>query len=169
MDTENRFSPSVVSGDADIEQACASARRVLTPAPARPMIQQLLQRAVAPLPVSYQTKTYWVVDDAAPGGMRQVAPPADVVIPPPGGNIMVGPEKDAVHRPNHYARFAIEPITFIMANNIGFAAGNVIKYVMRWDAKDGLQDLEKARRYLDMMIEDAKRKLLGDIAAIPPL
>jgi hypothetical protein len=69
--------------------------------------------------------------------------------------------KDAVHRPDHYARFAIEPITFIMANNIGFAAGNVIKYVMRWDAKDGLQDLRKARRYLDMMIEDAERKQAG--------
>lgn len=68
------------------------------------------------------------------------------------------PKVDAVVRPSHYTRFVIEPITFIMANGIGYAAGNVIKYVMRWDAKDGLQDLKKARQYLDIMIADAERK-----------
>lgn len=60
--------------------------------------------------------------------------------------------------PAHYARFAIEPIDFIAANNIGFAAGNVIKYVCRQDAKDGLKDLQKARYYLDKMIEAATPK-----------
>lgn len=65
---------------------------------------------------------------------------------------------DAVVRPNHYTRFAIEPITFIMENNLPFWLGNIIKYVMRWDAKDGIQDLKKARRYLDMRI----KQLEGD-------
>lgn len=60
--------------------------------------------------------------------------------------------------PGHYARFAIEPIDFIAANNIGFAAGNVIKYVCRHDAKDGLKDLHKARYYLDQIIERATPK-----------
>lgn len=68
---------------------------------------------------------------------------------------------DAVHRPNHYARYAIEPITFIMANKLPFAVGNVVKYVLRYDAKDGLQDLLKARRYIDMLIEQLTEKGAG--------
>lgn len=61
-------------------------------------------------------------------------------------------------RPHHYARFKIEPVEFIMVNGLPFAIGNVIKYVCRWDAKDGIQDLKKARRYLDMEI----KRLEGD-------
>ena len=55
--------------------------------------------------------------------------------------------------PEHYSRWKFEPITFIMENNIPYAVGNVIKYVMRYDSKDGLKDLKKARRYIDMLIE----------------
>jgi hypothetical protein len=58
--------------------------------------------------------------------------------------------------PNHYTRWKIEPITFIRANNLPFSIANIIKYVMRYDAKDGIKDLEKARQYLDWLIEDTK-------------
>lgn len=68
------------------------------------------------------------------------------------------PQGDPVHRPHHYARFEIEPVEFIMKNGLPFAIGNVIKYCCRWDAKDGIQDLKKARRYLDMEI----KRLEGD-------
>lgn len=61
--------------------------------------------------------------------------------------------KENVIMPNHYCRFTIEPVTFIMKNKLEFWQGNVIKYVMRYDAKNGLEDLKKARRYLDMQIE----------------
>jgi Protein of unknwon function (DUF3310). len=54
--------------------------------------------------------------------------------------------------PEHYSRYAIEPIDFISLNNIGFEAGNVIKYITRYDAKNGLEDLQKARKYLDFLI-----------------
>jgi hypothetical protein len=60
---------------------------------------------------------------------------------------------DKVILPHHYARFAIEPVRFIMENRLPFWAGNVVKYVCREDAKNGLEDLKKARRYLDMEIE----------------
>lgn len=63
---------------------------------------------------------------------------------------------DPVHRPNHYARFKIEPIHFIAENQLPFMAGNVVKYVCRHDAKNGVEDLKKARRYLDMMIKKAE-------------
>ena len=60
--------------------------------------------------------------------------------------------------PNHYARFKIQPIAFIMANGLGFCVGNVIKYVCRYDAKNGLEDLKKARNYLDKLIEQEEAK-----------
>lgn len=63
---------------------------------------------------------------------------------------------DGVLRPAHYARFKIEPIYFIMENGLSFEQGNVVKYVCRWDGKDGIKDLKKARRYLDMMIKKAE-------------
>lgn len=61
-------------------------------------------------------------------------------------------KKDPVVRPNHYARFKIEPIYFVMENGLSFAQGNVIKYVCRYEFKNGVEDLKKARRYLDMLI-----------------
>lgn len=60
---------------------------------------------------------------------------------------------DAVHLPPHYLRFKIEPVKFIVENGLSFWQGNVIKYVCRADAKNGLEDLQKARRYLDMEIK----------------
>ena len=39
-----------------------------------------------------------------------------------------------------------------MKNNVPYAEGNVIKYVMRFRDKNGLEDLLKARQYLDMLI-----------------
>lgn len=53
----------------------------------------------------------------------------------------------------HYSDLAIEPIDFITANNLGFCEGNVIKYVSRWKVKNGIEDLEKARWYIDFLIE----------------
>jgi len=54
---------------------------------------------------------------------------------------------------SHYADHAIQPVEFIHTNGLGFCEGNCIKYLCRWEAKGGLQDLEKARHYIDMLIE----------------
>jgi hypothetical protein len=59
---------------------------------------------------------------------------------------------DTIHLPMHYARWEIEPVHFIMVNDLPFWLGNIIKYGMRYDAKNGIEDLKKARRYLDMKI-----------------
>ena len=53
---------------------------------------------------------------------------------------------------NHYRKYKIPPVEFIMKNNVPYAEGNVIKYVMRFRDKNGLEDLLKARQYLDMLI-----------------
>lgn len=54
---------------------------------------------------------------------------------------------------NHYKTLAIQPWDYIIQNNLGFLEGNVIKYVTRWKEKEGLQDLQKARHFLDKLIE----------------
>lgn len=54
---------------------------------------------------------------------------------------------------NHYKDCAIQPVDYILENGLGYLEGNVIKYVTRHDKKNGLQDLEKARHYIDLIIE----------------
>jgi hypothetical protein len=54
---------------------------------------------------------------------------------------------------NHYKEFAIQPTEFIFRNNLGFIEGNVIKSVMRHRKKGGLQDLQKAKHYLELLME----------------
>jgi hypothetical protein len=54
---------------------------------------------------------------------------------------------------NHYKDMAIQPIEFIHANNLGYMEGNVVKYVSRWQSKNGLADLRKAKHYIELLIE----------------
>lgn len=54
---------------------------------------------------------------------------------------------------SHYKDFPIQPVEFIHKNNIPYIEGNVIKYVARWRDKGGLADLEKAKHYIDLLIE----------------
>lgn len=54
---------------------------------------------------------------------------------------------------DHYKLMKIQPVEYILANNIGFAEGSIIKYVSRWKNKNGIQDLKKARHFLDILIE----------------
>jgi hypothetical protein len=53
---------------------------------------------------------------------------------------------------NHYDKMKIQPITFIVDNDIPFIEGNIIKYVCRWRDKGGIEDLKKAKHYLDILI-----------------
>ena len=59
---------------------------------------------------------------------------------------------------NHYKELVIQPIEYIHANNIPFAEGSVIKYVTRWRAKGGIKDLEKAKHFLELLIELEQQK-----------
>ena len=55
--------------------------------------------------------------------------------------------------PYYYSSMEIEPLDFIISNDLGFIEGNIIKYVSRYKLKNGLDDLKKARRYLDELIK----------------
>lgn len=55
----------------------------------------------------------------------------------------------------HYKKGEIEPIEYIMRNNLGFCEGNVVKYITRYKEKGTpIGDLKKARSYIDYLIKD---------------
>ena len=56
------------------------------------------------------------------------------------------------------ARGGIEPIDFIMSNDLSFLEANVVKYVYRYPFKNGIEDLKKARDYLNMLIRREEEK-----------
>ena len=53
----------------------------------------------------------------------------------------------------HYKDMKIQPSQFINENKLLFAEGNAIKYICRHASKGEVQDLEKAKHYIDMIIE----------------
>ena len=53
----------------------------------------------------------------------------------------------------HYMDMAVQPSEFINKNKLQFAEGNAIKYICRHANKGEVQDLEKAKHYIDMIIE----------------
>jgi hypothetical protein len=59
---------------------------------------------------------------------------------------------------NHYKSLAIEPIRYIVENEMDFCEGNVIKYVSRYKEKNGIEDLQKAKHYLQILINKEKIK-----------
>ena len=63
-----------------------------------------------------------------------------------------------IKEPAHYIANKIEPIDFIIENNFNFCEGNVIKYISRYKRKNGIEDLKKARQYIDFLIKKEVEK-----------
>ena len=67
-----------------------------------------------------------------------------------------------VNHPEHYTRGKIECIEALKAATTGlcwieaFCTANAIKYLWRWKNKNGVEDLEKAKWYIDRLIEEQK-------------
>lgn len=59
---------------------------------------------------------------------------------------------------DHY-RYGIETWDYILSQGLGYMEGNIIKYVTRHRRKSGLEDLYKAREYLNKLIEVEENKL----------
>ena len=57
---------------------------------------------------------------------------------------------------DHY-KTEIQPWDFILANNLGYLEGNIIKYVSRYKKKGGMADLLKAQHYLQKLIETTEK------------
>jgi hypothetical protein len=54
---------------------------------------------------------------------------------------------------NHYKKFKIQPIEFITANKLNFIQGCVIKYICRYNKKNGNEDLDKVIHYCELLKE----------------
>ena len=66
------------------------------------------------------------------------------------------PKVDPVNHPEHYKVGGIETIDFIEAKALSYHLGNAVKYITRADHKGNrLQDLQKAKWYIDRAIERA--------------
>lgn len=70
---------------------------------------------------------------------------------------------DNVNNPAHYGQGSIECIDYIKDflnedEYTGYLRGNIAKYLHRWRYKNGLEDLKKARWYLEALIQQQSRK-----------
>jgi hypothetical protein len=61
--------------------------------------------------------------------------------------------KDNIN-PNHYKQGKIEVIEYILDQKMSYLEGNVIKYISRYKFKNGLEDLNKAKWYINKLIEE---------------
>jgi hypothetical protein len=55
---------------------------------------------------------------------------------------------------SHYKDMKITPRDYAKANGLDCDEFSIIKYVSRWRTKNGVEDLRKAKHYIDMLIED---------------
>jgi hypothetical protein len=65
-------------------------------------------------------------------------------------------EEDALAKQvggKHYAEMAIQPVEFIVANELNFLEGNIIKYICRHHAKNGAEDVMKAIHYCELLLQ----------------
>lgn len=54
---------------------------------------------------------------------------------------------------NHYKSLPIQPIEYILANDLGWCEANCVKYVTRYKQKGQAKDIEKAIHYLQILLE----------------
>lgn len=131
-----------------------------------------------PNPVAFKNKTYWKCVGRASCSHYVNSKVFDKLISDPKRNkelpveeaqepeMAEDPEtadaEDRVNHPNHYCRGGIECIKGIEASMPaeefqGYCKGNVLKYVWRFREKAGLEDLKKARVYLNWLIESVEK------------
>ena len=80
-------------------------------------------------------------------------------------NILALDSSDVINKPSHYHSNGIDVIGFAEAQfsneeQKGFHRINAIKYITRYDRKNGIEDLNKAKFYIDKLIELEESKPL---------
>ena len=58
---------------------------------------------------------------------------------------------------SHYKSMGIQPVEFILSNDLGFCEGNAVKYLCRYKSKGGVEDLEKAKHYIEVLIDKCRQ------------
>jgi hypothetical protein len=118
--------------------------------PSKPEPQKRLDQVVSGWPIHASPdlgKPYGDINGSV--GKTFANPPEDEV------NDLARYKEDNVNSPVHYKHLGVECIT--MTEHMSFCLGNVVKYVYRCNLKGGVEDLKKARWYLDREI--ARREI----------
>jgi hypothetical protein len=68
-------------------------------------------------------------------------------------------KKEKVKHPSHYNK-GIEMWDYAHSHNLDFFEGNIVKYITRWKDKNGVEDLHKAKQYLDKLIELEEKNII---------
>lgn len=71
---------------------------------------------------------------------------------------ILGPAKKKQVGGEHYRTMPIQPSEFIRKNGIGWYEGNAIKYICRYKQKNGVQDIDKAIHYLELLKEEIQNE-----------
>jgi len=58
---------------------------------------------------------------------------------------------------DHYKKMKIQPIEYILENDLGFCEANIVKYISRYKQKNGIQDVEKVIHYAQMLIDHLEK------------
>jgi len=70
----------------------------------------------------------------------------------------------------HYKNMVIQPVVFSLANNLNVCQHSAIKYICRYKDKGGKEDLEKAKHFIDILIQweygDGKEQAIQALAAL---
>jgi hypothetical protein len=66
--------------------------------------------------------------------------------------------RDYINTPDHYQKGDYEPIKIIEVYGLDFFEGNILKYLLRYKKKNGLEDLQKAQWYLNALVDKEKKK-----------
>ncbi len=77
-------------------------------------------------------------------------------------NKITEPLQDNINHPTHYNHGGIETLDYIKAKTPhyeSYAIGNIIKYVSRYQHKNGLEDLKKAQFYLNDLVEEMEKNV----------
>ncbi len=68
-------------------------------------------------------------------------------------------KKEKIKHPSHYNK-GIEMWDYAHTHNLNFFEGNIVKYITRWKDKNGVEDLHKAKQYLDKLIELEEKNIV---------
>lgn len=79
--------------------------------------------------------------------------PGDIVAWRPVGSKKVETALNTQIGGEHYKNYTVQPVEFITKNKLGFLEGCVIKRICRYEDKNGLEDLKKAKHEIDLLIE----------------
>ena len=71
--------------------------------------------------------------------------------------------EDPVNSPKHYTQGEMEVITAIEGMGLDYHQGNIVKYVSRYRYKNGIEDLRKARWYIDRLIYIEEQRAINTV------